>query len=204
VGAVGAMALAGASVLIGRRKLTNLRALSVMNALALAVHQYEEYVDPGYFPGHVNGGVMRSDQPHNYPLNRQSSLCINTALAYPFYLAPIVFPRVKWLGLPPMVFGIAQAVDHGLVLPALARVRYSPGFLAAILLHVPIGTTYIAALRTEGPIGRATWNKSIAVTLAFMIGLLITFFRGRDRNSPYAFAPTQMGPRGGQQEESRA
>ena len=92
VGAVVAMALAGTSVLGWRKKLTNLRALSVMNLLALAVHQYEEYVDPGYFAGQTNAAVMRSKQPRTYPLNRQSSLCINTVLAYPFYIAPIVFP----------------------------------------------------------------------------------------------------------------
>lgn len=78
------MALGGATILAGRTKLTNLRALSAMNLIALTVHQYEGYVDPGYFPGHANRGVMKSDQPLNYPLNRQSSLCINTALAYPF------------------------------------------------------------------------------------------------------------------------
>lgn len=194
VGAVLAMVLGGASVLTGRKKLTNLRALSVMNLIALAVHQYEEYVDPGYFPGHANRGVMKSDQPHNYPLNRQSSLCINTALAYPFYIAPIIFPGIKWLGLPPMLFGIFQAVDHGIVLPGLARVKYSPGFLAAILLHVPIGTTYITALRAEGPMGRSTWNKTIAVTSLFLIALVTTFVRGLDRNSPYAFSDEQMGP----------
>jgi hypothetical protein len=194
VGAVLGMALGGATVLAGRSKLTNLRALSAMNLIALTVHQYEEYVDPGYFPGHANRGVMKSDQPLNYPLNRQSSLCINTALAYPFYVAPIFFPAIKWLGLPPMLFGIFQAVDHGIILPSLARAKYSPGFLAAILLHVPIGVTYITALRAEGPIGRSTWNKTLAVTLAFLIALVTTFVRGLDRNSPYAFDDKQMGP----------
>jgi hypothetical protein len=159
----------------------------------VSVHQYKEYVNPGYFPGHANAGVMKSDQQRNYPLNRQSSLCINTVLAYPFYIAPIVLPRIKWLGLPPMLFGIAQAVDHGIILPGLARVKYSPGFLAAILLHVPIGFTYIRALRTEGPIGRNTWNKSIAVTLLFLVALVVTFVRGTDKNCPYAFSDEQMG-----------
>lgn len=194
IGAVLGMALGGATVFAGRSKLTNLRALSAMNLIALTVHQYEEYVDPGYFPGHANRGVMKSQQPLNYPLNRQSSLCINTALAYPFYIAPIVFPAVKWLGLPPMLFGIFQAVDHGIILPGLARAKYSPGFLAAILLHVPIGVTYLTALRAEGPIGRSTWNKTLVVTLAFLIALVTTFVRGLDKNSPYAFSEKQMGP----------
>ncbi|HVR00325.1 MAG TPA: HXXEE domain-containing protein [Mycobacterium sp.] len=193
VGAVFGMAVGGATVLASRKKLVNLRAVSAMNLIALAVHQYEEYVDPGYFPGHLNRGVMRSGQPRNYPLNRQSSLCINTALAYPFYIAPIVFPAIKWLGLPPVLFGIAQAVDHGIVLPGIARVKYSPGFLAAILLHVPIGISYIAVLRGQGPIDRSTWRKSIAVMVLFLIGLVTTFIRGIDKNSPYAFSAKQMG-----------
>ena len=193
MGAVVAMALAGLSVLGGRKQLTNLRALQVMNALALAVHQYEEYVDPGYFAGQTNAAVMRSKQPRNFPLNRQSSLCINTVLAYPFYLAPIVFPRIKWLGLPPMLFGLFQAVDHGIVMPALARSKYSPGFLAAMLLHVPIGLTYIRALRTEGPIDRGTWRKSTGVTLLFFAALMAPLFGYLDKNSPYAFSAKHMG-----------
>lgn len=93
-----------------------------------------------------------------------------------------------------MLFGIFQAVDHGIILPGPARAKYSPGFLAAILLHVPIGVTYLTAVRAEGPIGRSTWNKTIAVTLAFLVALVTTFVRGLDKNSPYAFSDKQMGP----------
>ena len=51
VGAVLGMALGGASTLAAGKRLSNLRALSVMNFIALLVHQQrEEYEDPGYFP----------------------------------------------------------------------------------------------------------------------------------------------------------
>lgn len=106
VGAVlGMAALGGASTLIAGKRLDKLRALSVMNFIALLVHQYEEYEDPGYFPGQFNSGIFKSDQPRNYPLNTNTAMCINTAVAYPFYIAPIVFPKVKLLGLPPVLFG---------------------------------------------------------------------------------------------------
>jgi len=89
----------------GHNRYQVIRALSVMNFIALLVHQYEEYEDPGYFPGQFNSGIFKSDQPRNYPLNTNTAMCINTAVAYPFYIAPIVFPKVKLLGLPPVLFG---------------------------------------------------------------------------------------------------
>ena len=194
VGAVLAMALGGASTLAAGKKLTNLRALAVMNFIALLVHQYEEYEDPGYFPGQFNRGIFKSDQPRNYPLNTNTAMCINTAVAYPFYIAPIVFPNVRWLGLPPVLFGISQSVGHGVIFPRIANAKYSPGFLASILLHVPIGLTYIRALRGQGEIDRATWLTSIAVT-AFVAttGVAGPNILGRDRHSPHAFTAKQMG-----------
>ena len=104
VGGVLAMALGGVTTLAAR-KLSKPQLLSALNFGALLVHQYEEYEDPGYFPGQFNSGIFKSDQPRNYPLNTNTAMCINTAVAYPFYIAPIVFPKVKLLGLPPVLFG---------------------------------------------------------------------------------------------------
>src|SRR4051794_25274896 len=95
IGGVLAMAVGGATALASK-KAPRVQTLSAANFGALLVHQYEEYQDPGYFPGQFNAGLFKSDSPRNYPLNTQSALCVNTVFAYPFYLAPILFPRVKW------------------------------------------------------------------------------------------------------------
>jgi len=188
------MALSGASTLAAGKRLSNLRALSMMNFIALLAHQYEEYEDPGYFPGQFNRGIFKSDQPRNYPLNTNTAMCINTAVAYPFYIAPIIFPKVEWLGLPPVLFGMSQSIGHGVIFPRIAKARYSPGFLASILLHVPIGFTYIRALRAQGPISRGTWFKSVVTTVVFAaLGVAGPNFLGRDRQSPHAFTAKQMG-----------
>jgi hypothetical protein len=42
--------------------------------LALLAHQYDEYVDPDYFPGQFNRGMFKSDSPRNYPLNPQTAM----------------------------------------------------------------------------------------------------------------------------------
>ena len=182
VGAVLGMALSGASTLAAGKRLSNLRALSMMNFIALLAHQYEEYEDPGYFPGQFNRGIFKSDQPRNYPLN------------LPVLHRADHLPEVAWLGLPPVLVGMSQSVGHGVIFPRIAKARYSPGFLASILLHVPIGLTYIRARRTRGPISQGTWFKSVVTTVVFAaLGVAGPNFLGRDRQSPHAFTAKQMG-----------
>lgn len=42
----------------------------------------------------------------------------------------------------------------------LAKDRYTPGFRASLLLHVPIGIAYMRALHEDGPIEHADWRKA--------------------------------------------
>ena len=198
VAAVQAMALGGASLLAGRKTQTNLRALSVMNAMTMCAHQYEEYVDPGYLPGQVNVGIFKSGQPLNYPFNANSAMCANISFRA-LYVPAMIFPKVKWLGLPPVLLGITQALAHGGMSVAIARdesrARYSPGTLTAVLLHLPIGITYLRALRAQGPISRSDWLKTGAVLLIFAgLGVAAPNVLLADKNSPYAFTARQMGP----------
>lgn len=68
IGAVAEMALGGGSILAANRKTPlDLWTLAVMNSMTMAAHQVEEYIDPGYFPGQVNAGMFKSDQPLNTP-----------------------------------------------------------------------------------------------------------------------------------------
>ena len=166
-----------------------------MNFIALLVHQYEEYEDPGYFPGQFNGGMFKSDQPRNYPLNTHNAMCINTAIAYPFYALPVLFPKARWIGIAPVLFGLSQAVAHGAIIPAVSRSKYSPGFLASIFLHTPIGLAYLAALKKQGSITRDVWFKSIAYTITFaFFGVASPNLFFKNKNSPHAFTEKQMGP----------
>ena len=194
VAAVQAMALGGVSLLIGRKTQTNLRALSVMNAMTMCAHQYEEYVDPGWFPGMVNVALFKSDQPYNYPFNAHSAMCANISFRA-LYVPAMLFPKVKWLGLPPALLGIVQAFAHGLLAPCVLHTKYSPGALTAALLHLPIGINYLSALRAQGPIGRDNWIKTGVVLLLFAVfGVATPNVRGTDKNSPHPFTAHQMGP----------
>jgi hypothetical protein len=194
IGGVLAMALGGATALAADR-MSKPQTLSAVNFGALLVHQYEEYQDPGWFPGQFNRGLFKSDSPRNYPLNTNTGMCINTAIGYPFYIVPILFPKVRWLGLSPVLFGMAQAVGHGVIFPRIAGDKYSPGFLASALLHVPIGVAYIKAVQADRPLAKAEWAAAIAYTVIFAAaGVAGPNVVARDKNSPHAFTAAQMGP----------
>jgi hypothetical protein len=192
VGASIAMGSAGA-LAMGHRRTSKPQLLSALNTLALLVHQYEDYEDPGYFPGQFNGGIFHSDQPDHYTLNTNTALIINVPLAYTFYALPVAFPKNRWLGIAPLLFGFGQAVGHGLLFNRLAKDRYSPGFLASLLLHVPIGLTNLHALRDDAPIEHADW-KARLYTIAFALSSVFAPNQLlRDKNSPYKFTAKQVG-----------
>ena len=196
VAAVQAMVLGGVSVLLNRKSQTSPRALAVMNGMTMCAHQYEEYVDPGYFPGMVNVGIFKSDQPGNYPFNPTSAMCANVFFRA-LYVPPMLFPQVKWLGLPPAMLGILQGVGHAAVMPRFvgAKYPYTPGALTAALLHVPIGVTYIRTLLAQGGISRSDWAKSIGVLAAFLVlGVATPNIALKNKNSPYQFTDHQIGP----------
>jgi hypothetical protein len=194
IGALVAMLVGAVTAMAGRR-LTKPQILSAANLMALIAHQYEEYVQPGYFPGQFNRGLFKSDSPRNYPMNAQTAMVINTCLAYPFYVAPLVFPKKRWLGLAPVLVGWSQVVLHGIVIPRKAGAKYGPGVLTALFLHLPIGIGYLKAVGREGPIGRKEWVAGlIGAVGSAVFGVAVPNMVMRDRNSPYAFTAKQMGP----------
>jgi hypothetical protein len=66
--------------------------------------------------------------------------------------------------------------------------------IAAILLHVPIGVTYIKAVQADRPLTTAEWAAGIACTVIFAAaGVGVPNILMRDKNSPYAFTTEQMG-----------
>ncbi|MFF9432050.1 HXXEE domain-containing protein [Streptomyces sp. NPDC014746] len=66
----------------------------------------------------------------------------------------MVFPQTKWLGIAPALFGMMQAIGHGIVFPRIAGAKYSPGFLASFFLHIPSACgTCSPSARSAAPTG---------------------------------------------------
>lgn len=68
----------------------------------------------------------------------------NLVFAYGFYLLPVFFPKVIWLGLAPVLVGaILQVIGHAIFVNIKLRSFYSPGVATAVFGHLPIGAIYI-------------------------------------------------------------
>jgi hypothetical protein len=92
-----------------------------------------------------------------------------------------------------VLFGFGQAVGHGIVFPRLAKARYSPGFLASIFLHVPIGINYLRAVGSERPLGRGDWARAALYMVAFAALGVGAPQRLLKEESPYRFTERQVG-----------
>lgn len=124
-------------------------------------------------------------------------MIINTALAYPVYVLPVLFPKKVWLGLAPVLVGFGQVLVHGIVFPRLAKARYGPGFVTALCLHLPIGIAYIRQIKREQPVKRTDWMKGVIALIGFAVGgIAAPILLLRDKESPYRFTKQQMGPYG--------
>ena len=176
----------------GQREI--LERLLVMNFAALLIHQFEEYGFPGGEPAIMNIVLQNSDMPDRYPLNQLSAMVGNVVAAYPFYLLPVFFPNVIWLGLAPMLFGIMQFFVHGVLTNKKMKSIYNPGLGAVVLLHVPIGVYYIYYVVSCGLTNSAVWITSIIYTIAFAaiaVGAL-TYKVMPDKNTVYVFDKIEM------------
>lgn len=111
--------------------LSDITGMLWLSFVAILFHQFEEYRWPGYFAGLFNNVMFKSDTPDHYPLNTQSAMIINVAIAYVFYLLPVWFPQVVWLGLAPIFMGFFQVVWHGIVV----NIKAKPYIILACLRH---------------------------------------------------------------------
>ena len=176
--------------------MNTLRKLMWLSFMALLAHQFEEYGRPGGFPAVTNIAWMPSKEgkPDRYKLNRQSALFVNVFFAYPFYVLPILFPNLIWLGLATVLFSMAQVGVHGIVINRKLRSLYNPGLFTVIVLFWPIGLTYIWYVIANQLVQWWMWPVAIAcLAFAAFFGLyMLAFHWLADPNSPYPFDQSEM------------
>lgn len=164
-----------------------------LSFVAILLHQFEEYRWPGYFPGVFNLALFKSHSPDNYPLNKQSAMIINVVIAYIFYLIPIFFPSIIWLGMAPVLMGFFQIIFHGIIINVRAKSIYNPGLASALFVHLSVGIWYINYVYEQHLITLSDWIWS---TLYFAIAVYIFIVKGnlwlKNKNSIHKFSPNQL------------
>ena len=118
----------------------------------------------------------------------------NVLIAYTVYLIPIFLPNIIWLGLAPILFGMAQFIVHGILTNRKMKSIYNPGLGAVVFLHIPIGAYYIYYIISNGL--SSGWDWIIAIVyMIIVVGVVVnkmTYDWLADKNSKYPFAKDEM------------
>lgn len=194
VGAIIALG-AGALLVLGWQDMGILQRLLLLNYIALLVHQFEEYAWPGGEPWIINEVMQpKGGPPDRYPLNQNNAFFMNVPLAWSFYLLPVFFPGMVWLGLAPVLFGLGQFIGHGIANNGKLKTVYNPGLAAVVLGHVPLGIWYLVAVYSRGMIRIWDWVFAMAYIGCFVgVGMLkIGYGLLANKVSSYPFAPEEM------------
>lgn len=180
---------------LGGTEIPDIKVMLWLSFVAILVHQFEEYRWPGYFSGLFNAVLFKSKSPRQFPLNPQSAMIINLIIAYGFYLFPLLFPDVIWLGLAPMLMGFFQFIWHGIFANIKAKTLYNPGLFSILVLHIPVGSWYVFHIVSNGLVHTTDW---ILGTIYFAAAVYVLIVKGnmwlKNPNSPYCFTVKQLGP----------
>ena len=153
---------------------STVQTILILNFAALLVHQFEEYRFPGGEPwiinelgGNNHGAVDRG------PTNHLTRIFINVVAAWPFYIVPVFFPEVVWLGLAPILFGMGFQVGvHIFWNNIRLKSIYNPGVIAVVLGHVPLGIWYLVEVYQQNLIQWWDWVAAIVYNGVFVAVLL--------------------------------
>ncbi|MGE6786701.1 HXXEE domain-containing protein [Ensifer adhaerens] len=178
-----------------------LQRFALANFAVIMFHVFEEFGVPGGF-GKLANTLLYTNSPDitRWPLNQKAVMIGNWAFAVLFYLPPIFFPNVIWLGITPMLFGaVGQMLAHGVInnlklKAAGLRYGYNSGLVTAALGHVPLCIGFGYYLTTHNLATGWDW----AIGFAYAVFAYVVVFRmvimksQEDPQSPYPFDATEM------------
>ena len=173
---------------------SRIQVILIFSFMAMLVHQFEEYAFPGGFPGITNIVMMGEKKvPDRYPLNANQCWISNVFLTYPFYIVPVFFPNLIWLGLAQVMLGMLQIIAHGIIENMRLKSLYNPGLGATVFLQLPLGIYFIWYVATNHLASTGTYilgfvGAIIALVLLFLLPIRLM----ASRESKYPFAEAEM------------
>ncbi len=168
--------------------------VQMLSFIAILIHQFEEYGFPGGEPAIMNKVLRGSDIPDRYPLNQFSAMLTNVLITYIFYVLPIIFPNVLWLGIAPILMGMAQFMVHGIATNIKMKTFYNPGLGAVVFMHIPIGIYYLNYIISNNLVKNTDFVFAIIYALSVMVIVVagLTYVVLPNRNTKYVFDEKEM------------
>ena len=178
-----------------------LQRFAIANLAVLFFHFYEEFGFPGGFGKLANTLLTKgSTAIDRFPLNQRSVWFGNWSFALLFYVPPIFFPNLIWLGLMPMLFGaVGQMFAHGILNNVMLkraglRYGYNSGLATALFGHVPLCIAYGYYVEAHGLATAWDWvigfaYAVFAYVVAFRMVIMKVF---EDVNTRWPFDATEM------------
>jgi hypothetical protein len=173
---------------------SRIQVILIFSFMAMLVHQFEEYAFPGGFPGITNIVMMGEKKvPDRYPLNANQCWISNVFLTYPFYIVPVFFPNLIWLGLAQVMLGMLQIIAHGIIENMRLKSLYNPGLGATVFLQLPLGIYFIWYVATNHLASTGTYILGfVGAIIALVLLFLLPISLMASRESKYPFAEAEM------------
>ena len=175
---------------------SRIQVILIFSFMAMLVHQFEEYAWPGGFPSITNIAAFgEKEAPDRYPLNANQCWISNVFLTYPFYVIPVFFPDLIWLGLAQIMLGLMiQVPAHAIAVNIRLKSFYNPGLGATMFLQVPLGIYYIWYVATNNLASTGTYVIGFIGAIVAMLVLFLLPIRllATNRESKYPFAEAEM------------
>lgn len=178
-----------------------LERFAIANFAVFMFHVFEEFGFPGGF-GKLANTLLYDNSPDitRWALNQKAVMIGNWAFGVLFYLPPIFFPNLIWLGICPMLFGaIGQMLSHGFInnvklKKAGLRYGYNSGLATALFGHVPLCIAYGIYIEQQGLATGLDWVIGfLYAVFAYVVVFRIIIMKSlEDPNSPYPFTAEEM------------
>jgi hypothetical protein len=177
----------------GTKYFNHIQTILMFSWMAMLVHQFEEYAFPGGFPAISNLELGEKKDFDRYPINANQSWISNVFLCYTFYIIPIFFPNLVWLGASGLIAGVLQLFGHGIAMNIRLKSFYNPGMASTLVLQTPLAIYYFWYIANYIP--DQAWQIWLGIPGA-IVGLLLSFiipiFLMKNRKSKYPFAPEEL------------
>ena len=182
-----------ALLVIFGEQMDTLRILLALNFIVVLLHQFEEYRFPGGGQAIANAFRRGEIVYDRYPLNQNNAMWGNLIAAFGFYLLPVFFPEVLWLGIAPVIFGLIQIIPHVFIANIGLRTWYNPGFFSVVFGHVPVGIYYLYYIVTNNSASTQDWIIGAVYVVLFLVVSNALFYKLlADKNSQYPFPEEEL------------